>query len=130
MARIVYKQGCEPLSGTYCGVQFISRVSGKASMFVHPLPTPEQIKKSPAARAEFVIKSCIYDIQKQMPDMREAMRQYANIKSSVQRLYKNLSAKEKSNTKLRKKILEAYYQKRSSKTSHYRGNIDPLSSHS
>ena len=130
MARIVYKQGCEPLSGIYCGVQFISRANGNSSMFVHLPSTPGQVKKSPAARKEFIIKSCVSDIQKQMPDMREAMRRYKNIKQCVQRLYKNLCTKEKSTTKLRKKILEAYYQKCASDTSHYRAIIDPLSIHS
>ena len=112
MARIVYKEGYEPLSGIYCNMLYKNYANGKATAFVQAVPSEDEALKNPAARAERVIKLCVADIQEQMHNQREAMAQYTNITHRVRRLYKELHEWEENNNKLKKMILNAYYQSR------------------
>ena len=112
MAKVTYKEGYEPLSGVYCGVEYKTYANGTHTAMVQSLPSDKQIKKSPAARADYVIKTCVSEIQRQMNNQREAMRQYKNITQRVQRIYKSIYQLEEDNVELQKMILTAYYQSR------------------
>ena len=112
MAKIEYKEGAEPLSGIYCGLQYRTYSSGKCTAFVLPMPTKEDAKKNPAARADRIIKLCVSEIQREMHNQLEAMKQYTNISHRVRRLYGELHELEKNEDKLIKMMLEAYYGSR------------------
>ena len=112
MAKIVYKEGVEPLSGIYCGIEYKTYKSGANSAVLQRLPTEKEAKKNPAARAELIVKLCVANIQRQMSDPHEAIKQYTNIMHRVQRLYGRLYELEKNNDKLQQMILDAYYGKR------------------
>jgi hypothetical protein len=112
MAKVMYKEGFEPLSGVYCGVSYKVYGNGTCTAHVLPLPSEKEIKKNPAARAEYVIKTCVSEIQRQMNNKREAMEQYKNITHRVQRIYASLYELEEDNDELQKMILTAYYQSR------------------
>lgn len=112
MARVVYKPGCKPLSGIYCGVQHKTYADGRSFLYILPIPSEEEAHKNPAARAERVVKLCVIEIQKQMHNKPEAMKQYTNIVHRVQRLYEKGCAIEEDNIKLQKMILTSYWQSR------------------
>lgn len=112
MARIDYKQGCEPLSGTYCGVMYKTYADGRSFAYIQPIPSEKEAKKNPAARADRIIKLCVIEIQKQMHNKPEAMKQYTNIVHRVQRLYEKGCALEEDNIKLETMILTSYWQSR------------------
>ena len=112
MAKITYKEGVEPLSGIYCGVQYRVYSNGTCTAVVQPLPSREDARKTPAARADRIIKLCVSDIQTQMHNPHEACKQYTNITHRVRRLYGELYKLEKSEDGLVKMILAAYYQNR------------------
>ena len=112
MAKIEYKQGYEPLSGVYCGVQYKTNSNGSCSAFMLPMPTKRDAKKNPAARAERITKLCVIEIQRQMHNQPEAMRQYTNITHRVRRLYGQVFELESNEDKLVKMILDGYYQNR------------------
>ena len=111
MAKIEYKQGYEPLSGVYCGVQYKVNSDGSYSAFMLPIPTKKDAKKNPDARAERITKLCVIEIQGRMHNQPEAMRQYTNITHRVRRLYW-LFWPEKEEDKLIKMIIDAYFQSR------------------
>ena len=112
MAQIKYKEGYEPISGIYCNAEYKSYASGRTTMFVLPLPSAEEAKNSPALRAERIVKLCVSDIQKQMHNVYEAVRQYKNITQRVQRLYSRMCEIEPDDGKLQKAITDAYFQSR------------------
>ena len=112
MAKIEYKEGQEPLSGIYCGVQYRMYSNGKCTAHLQPMPSKEDAKKNPAARADRIIKLCVADIQMQMSDPYEACKQYTNITHRVRRLYGELHELEKVEDKLIDMILEAYRNNR------------------
>ena len=112
MAKVTYKEGYAPLSGVYCGIEYKTYANGTCTAMVQSLPSDKEIKKSPAARADYVIKTCVSEIQRQMNNQREAMKQYKNITQRVQRIYKSIYQLEEDNVELQKMILTAYYQSR------------------
>ena len=112
MARVVYQEGYKPLSGIYAGIEYKVFSDGRCVAYQQPLPTPKQIANIPAARAEFIIKTSVSDIQVAMNDKREAMKQYSNIMKRVRRLYERLYAIEPNNEKLKKAIVNGYFQSR------------------
>ena len=112
MAKIEYKEGQEPLSGIYCGLQYRTYSNGKCTAHLQPMPSKEDAKKNPAARADRIIKLCVASIQREMHNQLEAMKQYTNITHRVRRLYGELYELEKSESKLVKMMLEAYYGSR------------------
>jgi len=112
MAKIEYKEGAKPLNGIYGGIMYKMHASGKATAFVQPIPSADDAKKNPAARADRVIKLCVADIQTQMSDPYEACKQYTNITHRVRRLYSELHELEKVEDKLINMILEAYRNSR------------------
>ncbi len=121
MARIKYKEGYGPLSGVYAGVEYKVLSDGRCCANMQRLPTPKEVEKSPAARAEFIIKTCVKDIQIAMHNQREAMKQYTNITHRVRRLYEKCYALEKDDEKLQKMIMTAYWQSRRVLPSRRRG---------
>ena len=112
MAKITYKEGIEPLSGIYAGLEYKVFKDGRCVAYQQPLPTPKQVSQIPAARAEFIIKTSVSDIQVAMNDKREAMKQYSTITKRVRRLYARLYALEPNNEKLKKAIVNGYFQSR------------------
>jgi len=124
MAKIIYNEGYEPLRGVYCGIEYKFR-NGAGFCFAQRMPTTKEARKNPALRAERIVKLCVIRIQKQIGDMREAMRLYSAITKRVRRLYDGLCKQQKTENKLIKKILEAYYQKRQSESGQCRGNVEP-----
>ena len=112
MARIKYKEGYEPISGIYCNAEYKSYASGKATVFVLPLPSAEETKNNPSLRAERIVKLCVSDIQRRMHNEYEAVRQYKNITQRVQRLYSRMYEIEPDDGKLQKAITDAYFQSR------------------
>ena len=112
MAKVEYREGQEPLSGIYCGIMYKTSVNGKHSAFVLPLPTAQEARKNPAARADRIVKLCVVEIQKRMHNPLEAIKQYTNITHRVRRLYGRVFELEKKEDKLIKMIIDAYFQKR------------------
>ena len=112
MAKVEYREGQEPLSGIYCGIMYKTSVNGKHSAFVLPLPTAQEARKNPAARADRIVKLCVVEIQKRMHNPLEAIKQYTNITHRVRRLYGRVFELEKKEDKLIKMIIDAYFQTR------------------
>ena len=112
MAKVEYREGQEPLSGIYCGIMYKTSVNGKHSAFVLPLPTAQEARKNPAARADRIVKLCVVEIQKRMHNPQEAIKQYTNITHRVRRLYGRVFELEKKEDKLIKMLIDAYFQTR------------------
>ena len=112
MAKIEYREGQEPLSGIYCGIMYKTSVNGKHSAFVLPMPTAQEARKNPAARADRIVKLCVIEIQKRMHNPLEAIKQYTNITHRVRRLYGRVFELEKKEDKLIKMIIDAYFRNR------------------
>ena len=112
MAKVEYREGQEPLSGIYCGIMYKTSVNGKHSAFVLPLPTAQEARKNPAARADRIVKLCVVEIQTRMHNPLEAIKQYTNITHRVRRLYGRVFELEKKEDKLIKMIIDAYFQTR------------------
>ena len=110
MATAILKPGQPPLRGIYCGALFRCTPNGRQLMFTVPMPSAEEVEKNPAARAEWVISECIWDIQKRMNNPAEAMKQYRAIRERIKRDYMRCYKLQPNNRKLIEAIVNAYFQ--------------------
>jgi len=112
MATMKLKEGVEPMKGIYCGNRLYVTKRGEQKLLGIWIPSEDDCVGNPAMRAERIVALCVSDIQERMHNAHEAMAQYRAIKARVQRDYKRYSEKIPENGKLRRAIVNGYYQDR------------------
>ena len=124
MGKAKLKEGRKPVSGIYCGARYVVSAQGEQLIYGLSLPDDEQVRKNAAARAERIIGECVSDIQERMHNEGEAVEQYRAIRARVRRDYRRCCELIPDNGKLRRAIVDGYFQdlrKRPSKSKGYTG---------
>ena len=123
MGKAKLKEGRKPVSGIYCGARYVISAQGEQLVYGLVRPDDEEVARNPAARAARIIGECVSDIQERMHNQGEAMRQYRAIRARVQRDYRRCCGVETDNRKLRRAIVDGYFQDRRKRPSKSKGYI-------
>ena len=106
MGKVIFREGqpVQELRGTYGKVTF-RVVNGKT---IANVKSGRHNNNSDEFDKADIIDSCVAEIQEQMDDMREAIRDREAIKKRIERLYEKYARRSKDEVELMKNIRLAY----------------------
>ena len=113
MAKVILKEGIENISGSIGKLTFRT-IHGETYVTCHEeaeLPDNPTREQKAKYKRDRIVNQCVYIIQEEIEDMREAIRQRNKIRSRIVYLYDKYVKAIKAPTKLQRRIMELYRAK-------------------